>query len=62
MANEAGETKSIIELKEKINPLENTVEELTNKMEGMNVDKLEKMDKVVRALFRKVLSLESDLE
>ena len=36
VANEAGETKSTIELKEKINHLENTVEELTNKVEGMN--------------------------
>ena len=62
MANEAGETKSIIGLKERINHLENTVEELTNKVEGMNVDKSEQMDKVVRALARKVLSLESDLE
>ena len=62
VANEAGETKYIIELKEKINHLENTVEELTNKVEGMNVDKLEQMDKVVRALVRKVLSLESNLE
>ena len=62
VANEAGEIKTFIELKEKINHLENTVEELTNKVEGMNVDKLEQMDKVVRALVRKVLSLESDLE
>ena len=62
MANEAGETKSIIELKEKINHLENTMEELTNKVKGMNVDKLEQIDKVVRALVRKVLRLESNLE
>ena len=31
------------------------MEELTNKKEGINADKLEQMDKVVRALVRKVI-------
>ena len=55
MANEAGETKFRIELKEKIDCLENPAEELTNKVEGMNADKLEQMDKDVRAIARKVI-------
>ena len=54
--------EEVIELKEIINHLKNTVEELINKVEGMNVDKLEQIDNVVRALVRKVLSLESNLE
>ena len=40
-------------MKEKVNQLENTVVELSNKVEGMKVDKFEQLDKVVRALIGK---------
>ena len=52
------ETKYEVELNEKVNQLENTVAELSNKVEGMKADKFEQLDKVVRALVWKVLSLE----
>ena len=46
----------------KVNQLDNTVADLSNKVEGMKADKFEQLDKVVRALVRKVLSLECELE
>ena len=49
-------------MKEKVNQRENTVAELCNKVEGMKADKFEQLDKVVRALVWKVVSLESELE
>ena len=49
-------------MKEKVNQLENTVAELSTNVEGMKADKFEQVDRVVRALFWKVLSLESELE
>ena len=36
--------------------------DLSNEVEGMKADKLEQLDKVVRALVRKVPSLECQLE
>ena len=54
------ETKAEVELKEKVNQLENTVAELSTNVEGMKADKFEQLDNVVRALVRKVLSLESE--
>ena len=49
-------------MKDKVNQLENTVADLSNKVEGMKADQFEQLDKVVRALVRKVLSLECELE
>ena len=56
------ETKNQVEIKEKVNRLENTVAELSKKVEGMKADKFQQLDRVVRAFFCKVLSLESELE
>ena len=49
-------------MKDKVNQLENTVADLSNKVEGMKADQFEQLDKVVRALVQKVLSLECELE
>ena len=49
-------------MKDKVNQLENTVADLSNKVEGMKANQFEQLDKVVRALVQKVLSLECELE
>ena len=46
-------------MKDKVDILENTVKELTKKVEIQN---LEQMEKVMHALTRKVLSLENEIE
>ena len=59
---EGCETKAKVALQEKVDLLENSVNELTRKVEDMKAEKFEPLDKVVRALVRKVLSLETELE
>ena len=42
--------------------LEESVKELTNKLANMESEKISKLEKVVNALCRKVLSLENELK
>ena len=49
-------------LKKKVRVLEKLVTELTNKVVTMETDTVEKLQVVVRAMSRKVLSLESEIQ
>ena len=49
-------------MKEKVEILEKTVANLTNKAASEKTEQLEKLEKVVHALVRKVLSLESEVD
>ena len=51
------ETKDKVALPEKVDLLENSVVEMTKKVKNKIAEKFEQLDKVVRALTRKVLSL-----
>ena len=49
-------------MKKKVEVLEKLVTELTNKVVTMETDTVEKLQVVVRAMSRKVLSLESEIQ